>query len=256
MSRLIAVVSPAKSLDDQSHYPHLECTQPQFSKEAEYLVGKLTKLSAKQLGEKMDLSPALSELNKKRYADWHLPFTHSNAHPAILMFKGEVYRGLNAVELSESQLKFANDHLRIISGLYGVLRPLDLVMPYRLMMGTPFSPDAKNKNLYSFWQKNVTCALREDIDAKGVLVNLASEEYFKTIDTKALGRKIVHCEFKERKGDKLSIIGTYAKLARGMMARFLIENKISKVADLKAFDTNGYTFSVQHSDEERYTFIR
>lgn len=256
MTKLLAVISPAKSLDDQVHYPNINCTQPIFSQEAEQLVRKLVKVSASKLGEMMDLSPALSDLNKKRYQEWHLPFTHQNAHPALLMFKGEVYRGLKAEELSLKQLDFAQEHLRIISGLYGILRPLDLVMPYRLMMGTPFSPSAKHKNLYSFWSKKITDYLNSEIDQKGILVNLASEEYFKSIDPKALNCKVIHCEFKEKKGDKISIIGTYAKLARGMMARHIVENKISKADDLKTFDKQGYSFNSGLSTVDKMVFLR
>lgn len=256
MTRLLAVISPAKSLDDRTHYPQLKCTQPIFAEEAKYLVEKLSKLPAKKLADMMDLSSALADLNRKRYQECYLPFTHENAHPALLMFKGEVYRGLKAEELSSPQLAFAQEHLRIISGLYGILKPLDLVMPYRLMMGTPFSPDTKNKNLYSFWREKITAELNNEIDQKGVLVNLASEEYFKSIDSAALHCKVVHCEFKEKKGDKISIIGTYAKLARGMMARYIIENKITKVSDVKTFDSGGYVFQPGLSDGAKLVFLR
>jgi len=256
MTKLLAVISPAKSLNDQVYYPKLICTQPVFLEEAQQLVSKLAEVSSAKLAEMMDLSTALADLNKKRYQEWHLPFTHKNAHPAILMFKGEVYRGLKAEELSSNQLDFAQNHLRIISGLYGILKPLDLVMPYRLMMGTPFTPDTKNKNLYSFWKEKITSQLNSEIDSKGVLVNLASEEYFKSIEIKSLNCKVIHCEFKERKGDKISIIGTYAKLARGMMARYIIENKIIKISDIKAFDAQGYLYRSELSTDDKLVFLR
>ncbi len=256
MSKLVAVISPAKLLDDSTHYPELESTQPVFTKEAEYLAGKLKKLSAKDLSGLMEISSKLGEENKARYAQWHLPFTHQNAHPALLMFKGDVYRGLKAEELSKKELAFAQDHLRILSGLYGVLRPLDLVMAYRLMMGTPFSPDTKTKNLYAFWGNKIATQLAKDIDPKGILVNLASTEYFKAVDLKTLNRKIITCEFKERKGDKYSIVMTYAKQARGMMARFIIENKIKKAEDLKAFDMENYIFNTKLSSEDNLIFTR
>lgn len=228
MSNLLAVISPAKTLDDQTHYPGLSCTQPIFSEESAQLVTKLKTLSGKKLSALMDISAALGEENAIRYAQWQLPFTHQNAHPALLMFKGDVYRGLKAEELGEPDLKFANENLRILSGLYGLLRPLDLVMPYRLMMATPFAYSTKHKNLYSFWGQKIAQQLSEEIDPKGVLVNLASSEYFKAIDLKTLDRAVIHCEFREKKGTDYKIISTFAKLARGKMARFLIDQRITK----------------------------
>lgn len=256
MSQLLAVISPAKLLDDSTHYPDLNCTQPVFQDEAAYLVSKLKKCSAAELSELMELSAKLGEENKRRYAEWHLPFTHANAHPAVLMFKGEVYRGLKAEEFSKKELDFAQDHLRILSGLYGVLRPLDLVMGYRLMMGTPFSPDKKTKNLYAYWGTKIAEQLAESLAPKGVLVNLASSEYFKAVDLKSLNRRVVTCEFKERKGDKYSVVSTYAKHARGMMARFLIENKIKKADDLKAFEMENYKFNASLSSDNQWIFTR
>lgn len=256
MSKLLAVISPAKLLDDQIHHPELNCTQPIFLQEAATLVEKLKKVSAAKLSSMMDISKSLGEENKKRYANWEFPFTHHNAHPALLMFKGEVYRGLNAESFNQKQLQFANDNLRILSGLYGIVRPLDLLMPYRLMMGTPFAPSAKQKNLYAFWGSKISEALQTDIDPKGSLVNLSSSEYFKSIDIKLLNREVIHCEFKEKKGDKYVITGTYAKLARGRFARFFIENKITKRNDLRAFDVDGYGFNVKLSVENNLVFTR
>lgn len=255
-SKLIAVISPAKLLDDQSRFPELPSTQPIFTEEAELLVKKLKKLSPKKVSELMDLSIALGELNHQRYQEWQLPFTNQNAIPSILMFKGEVYRGMKAEELGKKQLEWAQDHLRILSGLYGVIRPLDLIQPYRLMMGTPFQYSAKEKNLYAFWGNKITEEIRNSLDKKGVLVNLASSEYFKAIDKKSLDRKIIQCEFKERKGGKLAIIGTYAKLARGMMARYIIENKISNPEHLKGFDKERYIFEPTLSTENEFVFVR
>lgn len=256
MTQLIAVISPAKLLDDSTHYPDLNCTQPVFQDEASYLVSKLKKQSSAQLSELMDISAKLGDENKRRYAEWHLPFSHTNAHPALLMFKGEVYRGLKAEEFSKKELDFAQGHLRILSGLYGVLRPLDLVMGYRLMMGTPFSPDKKTKNLYAFWGTKIADQLAQELAPKGILVNLASSEYFKGVDLAALNRRVVTCEFKERKGDKYSVVATYAKNARGMMARFLIENKIKKAEDLKSFDKENYVFNASLSTDDQWVFTR
>lgn len=256
MSKLLAVISPAKLLDDQSHYPALSCTQPQFLTEAEMLVSKLKKLPAVKLSELMKLSKALGEENKLRYNKWSLPFSHANAHPAILMFKGEVYRGMNAREFNDKDFKFASENLRILSGLYGLLRPLDLVMPYRLMMGTAFSISSEQKNLYSFWGTKIAEALKSQISERGILLNLSSDEYFKSIDIKTLNRTVVQCEFREKKGDQFVMVNTYTKLARGKMARFLIENKIQKTHDLQAFDSDGYHFNVRLSGENKLVFTR
>jgi cytoplasmic iron level regulating protein YaaA (DUF328/UPF0246 family) len=172
------------------------------------------------------------------------------------MFKGDVYRGLKAEELGKKQLEWSQDHLRILSGLYGILKPLDLIQPYRLMMGTPFSPSSKHKNLYSFWGNQLAESLKQEVDSKGVIVNLASQEYFKAVPLQSLDRRVVTCEFKERKGGKVSIVSTYAKLARGMMARYIIDNKITKPADLKGFDSERYLFEPGLSTENEYVFVR
>ena len=256
MSKLIAVISPAKLLDDKTHYPQLAGTQPVFLKESETLVAKLKKLSARQLSGLMDISPALGEENKRRYAEWHLPFTHANAHPAILMFKGEVYRGMKAEEFSKKQLAFAQEHLRILSGLYGLLRPLDLVMSYRLMMGTPFALTPKMKNLYLYWGNKLATELAAELEPKGTVINLASSEYFKAVDLKTLNRKVITCEFREKKGDKYNIVMTFAKQARGMMARFLVEHAITKADDLKSFDSSDYSFNATLSSDDTWVFTR
>lgn len=256
MSSLVAVISPAKLLEDQTHYPQIPCTEPQFAKEAETLMTKLKKLKTNELCELLEISQKLGEENKLRNDRWKLPFDHTNAQPAILLFKGEVYRGLQAETFGKKELDFASNHLRILSGLYGILRPLDLVMSYRLMMGTPFSPDKKHKNLYSFWDMKITEALKADVDKKGVVVNLASSEYFKVIHPKELDRRIVTCEFREKKGSGYSVVNTYAKQARGSMARFIIEHKIKKEGDLKAFDTDRYSFNASLSSDDKLVFTR
>lgn len=256
MSKLIAVISPAKLLDEKTHYPNVPFSQPEFALEAEYLVSKLRKKTSKSLGELMDLSKALSDENKRRYEQWSLPFTPDNAFHALLMFKGDVYRGMQAETFTAKQLEFAQNHLRILSGLYGLVKPLDLIQPYRLMMGTPFSPDSKHKNLYSYWGTKPTDAIVRDLDSKGVLVNLASGEYFKAIHASKLGRRVVTCEFKEQKGDKLTIVSTFAKLARGYMAGFIVRHGIQKVNDLKAFDVQGYRFEPAVSSENDWVFVR
>jgi uncharacterized protein len=256
MTKLIAVISPAKLLDDKTHYPQITCSSPVFLKEAEELVLKLRKQTPAQLSKMMDISAALSQTAREQFQHFQTPFTHQNAHPALLMFKGEVYRGLAAEHFNQAQLNFADDHLRILSGLYGVLKPLDLAMPYRLMMGTSFQPKTGIKNLYEFWSEKVTEELDQTLDKKGVLVNLASGEYFRVINTKKLERTCIHVEFMEKKGTDYKVVSTYAKLARGKMARFLIEHKISNVKNLMAFDVDGYTYNKNYSSTEHYVFTR
>jgi hypothetical protein len=255
-SKLIAVISPAKLLDDSSRYPELKNSELAFALEAEELANGLRKLKAKEIAKLMDLSEALALENERRFQQWQLPFNTSNAIQAVLMFKGDVYRGLKAEELGAKQLEWAQNHLRILSGMYGVLRPLDLIQPYRLMMGTPFSPSKDVKNLYQFWGDKITLAIQADLEPKGTLVYLASSEYFKSINKPLLDRKIVQCEFKEKKGTNYSVVSTYAKLARGKMARFIIENKITKPSDLLAFDVDGYCFNAKLSTDSEYVFTR
>lgn len=256
MSSLIAVLSPAKLLDEQTHYPELPCTQPAFLKEASQLVDVLKKKKSAELAEMMDMSIKLADENVARFKSWHLPFDHGNSFPAILMFKGDVYRGLGAETLDKKTLVKSQDRLRILSGLYGILKPLDLVMPYRLMMGTRFAPDKKSKDLYTFWGDKITEELTRDLSDRGVVVNLASTEYFDVLNPKLLNRKVVSCEFKQQKGDKYTIANTYSKLGRGMMARFILENNIQKVTDLKAFNADRYAFNKSLSNDEVFVFTR
>jgi cytoplasmic iron level regulating protein YaaA (DUF328/UPF0246 family) len=256
MSTLLVLLSPAKLIDDQTHYPNLKCSDALFQSEAKQLVSKLKKLSPTELSELMDMSPALGEETEERYNRWKLPFTHQNAHPAILMFKGEVYRGLQAHELNRDQLEFAQNHVRILSGLYGIMRPLDLVLPYRLMMGTPFATDKKRSNLYDFWKDNITTNLSETLDKNGVIINLASQEYFKAIDTAALQRRVIQCDFKEKKNNAFVTVNTYTKLARGLMARFIIDHNIKVAEDIQAFDTDRYSFNKKLSDSNHFVFTR
>jgi uncharacterized protein len=257
MSSLIALISPAKLMDDQTHYPEFPESEPALGLDkAEALVKKLRKLGGSELGNLLDISPALADENVRRYKEWHRPFDHSNSMPAIYLFRGEVYRGLEADTLGKKDLDHAQKHLRILSGLYGILRPLDLIQPYRLMMGTPFSYDARNKNLYAYWSKDVTGYLETELDKKGTLVNLASGEYFKVVNTAALGRKVVTCDFKEFKAGKWTVVSTYAKLARGKMASYILRERITKPSDLKGFDIDGYTFMQELSGETEWVFGR
>lgn len=256
MSSFIALLSPAKLIDDQTHYPNLPCTEIDFGEEANFLVSKLRKFKPKELAELMSMSDALAAETYARYQSWELPFSHKNAHPALLMFKGEVYRGLQAQELNSKQFDFAQKHIRILSGLYGILRPLDLVMPYRLMMGTRLAVDKKNDSLYTYWKSAIYEHLHRDLDKKGVIIDLASNEYFKAVDAAALQRRVINCEFKEKKAGKIVTVNTYAKSARGKMARFIIDHKITKASDLKAFDYDSYAYAPDHSQEDTWVFTR
>lgn len=256
MNKLLAVISPAKLLDNSLRFPQLPCTIPDELEAAAYLVKKLKKTSASDLGEMMELSEALAQLNWQRYQEWQTPFTHENATPAILLFKGDVYRGMAAHTFSDKELKTAQNTIRILSGLYGVLRPLDLVQAYRLMMGTPFSPDAKNKNLYAYWSARMTQQLKEDLHPSGVLINLASQEYFKVVNQELLERKVIHCEFKEKKGKDFKIVSTYAKIARGSMAAYIVKSKITNANDIKGFNQEGYAFHPNLSSDHLWVFAR
>lgn len=256
MSKLMAVISPAKLLDDQTHYPNLPCTQPEFAAESKKLATLIKKMSAGELSALMGMSNALGKETEIKFKQWALPFTHDNAHPALLMFKGEVYRGLQAEELHLGQLEFAQEHLRILSGLYGILRPLDLVMPYRLMMGTPLAIGKTYKNLYAFWSEKITAHLEESLDKKGVLIDLASAEYFKSIDLKKLNRKVITCEFRQKKANDYVMVNTYAKSARGKMARFIIDHAITKADDCRTFNYDGYSLLDARSDDHRLVFVR
>ncbi|MEZ4798430.1 MAG: peroxide stress protein YaaA [Flavobacteriales bacterium] len=255
-SKFIAVLSPAKLMSDRIRFAKFIQTRPVFLEEAEYLVKKLKKFSVEELCKLMDMNKELGLQTAERFKNWSVPVDRTNSLPAILLFEGEVYRGLSARKLSPNQLKWAHGHIRILSGLYGVLRPMDLVQPYRLMMGTPYSPLKKYKNLYEFWDYKLGQCLREDLEEDGILVNLASKEYFKAIDLNALQRRVLHCEFKQRKGDKVTVIATYAKFARGLMANYIINNEITDIEKLKEFNLEGYRFDEALSTENEYVFVR
>ncbi|MDB9754946.1 peroxide stress protein YaaA [Winogradskyella sp.] len=249
------VLSPAKSLDYDSKLPTAKTTKNCFLAEAERLNKLLKKKSAKDLSKLMHISDNLGQLNYERNQDWQLPFTQDNARQAIYAFSGDVYRGIDAYTIDTKKLDKVEDTVRIISGLYGVLKPLDLVQPYRLEMGTKM-PVGKNKNLYEFWQKKVTQALNDELEANELFLNLASNEYFKAIDTKALKVPVVNVAFKEFKGDKYKIVAIYAKLARGLMTRYIIDTDAKTIDDIKAFNYDNYGFSDELSSESELVFTR
>ena len=249
------VISPAKSLNYESALPTTLSTDSRFLDEAQQLNKLLKKKSAKALSELMHISPNLGQLNYERNQDWAIPFTAENARPAIYAFSGDVYRGLDAYTIPTSKLETLQNSVRIISGLYGLLNPLDLVQPYRLEMGTKL-PVGKAKNLYEFWRKKVTTALNEELKEGELFVNLASQEYFKAIDVKALKVPVIHIDFKEFKNGQYKTIAIFAKLARGYMTRHIIDNVVDTVDGLKTFTTDGYAFDANLSTDTKLVFTR
>ncbi len=254
---MLIVISPAKSLDFKTPPVISDFTVPEFLSESEKLVGRLKTYSPKKLSALMGISADLGELNFKRFQEWNLPFTPENSKQAILAFSGDVYQGLNATTLSKEKLELAQSKLRILSGLFGVLKPLDLMQPYRLEMGTKLKY-FKSKNLYSFWDPMITKKINEAVSESGskILINLASNEYFKSIDKKKLKAEIVTPDFKEFKNGKYTMISFFAKRARGLMTRFIIENNISNPSDLLAFDAEGYSFNSRLSKPGNPVFTR
>lgn len=249
------VISPAKSLDLESIVPTERYTQASFLQQSEKLSKVLQKKSPKKLGELMSISAALSELNWQRNQDWSLPFNIENARQAIYTFKGEVYIGLDAYSIPEDKLEQLNDKLRILSGLYGILKPFDLIQAYRLEMGTKLKT-GKKENLYQFWDAKITDYLNEEMAEGEPLINLASNEYFKVIKPKLLNSNIITPQFKDYKDGKLKMISFFAKKARGMMVRYIIDNAINDVESLKGFDYGNYGFSEDLSSETELVFVR
>ena len=249
------VLSPAKSLDYTSKLPTSLFTEASFLNEAERLNKLIKKKSAKSLSKLMDISNALGQLNYERNQDWSLPFTKDNARQAIYAFSGDVYRGLDVYTIPTEKLDKLQNTVRIISGLYGVLKPLDLIQPYRLEMGTKF-PVGKKKNLYEFWKKMVSQKLNDELENDEVFLNLASAEYFKAIDTKALKVPVITATFKDFKNGEYKNIMTFAKLARGYMTRYIIDTNAKTINDLKGFNYQGYGFSEAMSSATELVFIR
>ena len=249
------VLSPAKSLDFESQLPTTMHTEARFLTQSERLNKLLKKKSAKSLSKLMSISDALGQLNYQRNQDWQLPFTTDNSRPAIYSFSGDVYRGLDAYNIPEEKIDTLQNTVRIISGLYGLLKPTDLIQPYRLEMGTKF-PVGKHKNLYEFWKKQITNALNEALEDDELFLNLASNEYFKAIDTKALKVPVITANFKDFKNGEYKMIMTFAKQARGFMTRYIIDANAQTIDDIKGFNYEGYNFSEPMSTETELVFIR
>jgi cytoplasmic iron level regulating protein YaaA (DUF328/UPF0246 family) len=254
---MLIVISPAKTLDFKSPVSIDSFTHPVFLKEASELVKTLKVLTPAQLGTLMGISDQLAGLNVARYADWKTPFTPHNAKQSLLAFKGPVYTGIAPESFSERDMTYAQAHLRILSGLYGLLKPLDLIQPYRLEMGTKLANE-KGKDLYAFWGDNMTTLVNEELSGSDhpVLINLASNEYFKSIQSRQIEGHIVTPVFKDFKAGKYKIISIYAKRARGLMSAYIIKNQLKKTEQLKAFDWEGYYFSEQSSQGNNLVFLR
>jgi cytoplasmic iron level regulating protein YaaA (DUF328/UPF0246 family) len=250
------LLSPAKSLDYETKLPTSRATQPLFAEDASQINAKLERMSKKEVGELMHISDKLADLNYQRYKNFQEVFTKENARPAIYAFAGDVYTGLDAYSLPTAILDHAQDSIRILSGMYGYLRPLDLLQPYRLEMGTSL-PIESNKNLYEYWKDKITPALNKEMKKEELLVNLASNEYFKAVDKKNQEGILISPVFKDYKNDKLKVISFYAKKARGTMARYLIENKIDSLEGIKTFAMDDYKFSEQETVKENEpVFVR
>ena len=254
---MLFLLSPAKSLDYDTPSSDVPHTQPQFVPQSAELIEILRQKSPQEIAKLMHLSDSLSGLNVARYQAWEHKSTAKNAKQAVLAFNGDVYAGLDAKTLPPKALAWAQDHLCILSGLYGVLRPLDYMQPYRLEMGTSL-PNAKGKNLYAFWGTQIADHLNTRLkkERDPVVVNLASVEYFKAVDLKALKARVVTCVFEEYKAGHYKVVSFHAKKARGLMARFAATQAVSKPEQLKAFDLDGYAFDAGASDADRLVFRR
>jgi hypothetical protein len=254
---MLIVLSPAKSLDYKTPVMVKTPTLPEFVSESAKLIADLKKLAPQDLSKLMGLSDQLAALNVGRYRDWSKKFTEANSKPAIYAFDGDVYDGFDVKTLDTKTVAFAQEHIRILSGLYGALRPLDLMQAYRLEMGTSFK-NLRGKDLYAFWGTRVTDSLKKVLekDKKPALLNLASEEYFKVLQPKDLGCPVISPVFQDGKDGKYKIISFYAKRARGLMARYVVENRISDPADLKGFNLDGYRYYAAESKPDKPVFRR
>lgn len=251
------LLSPAKSLDYSLNIKTPITTQAHFLNEANYLAKKLQKISKKELGKLMKLSENLSDLNYSRYQDWQAPVSlNEQAQPAVTVFTGEVYKGLDAASFTDQDFINAQKDLMILSGLYGILKPLDLMYPYRLEMGTRWNVTPKTKNLYQYWGAKLAEFINDETKKDEVIVNLASNEYFKAVDQKVLKNRVITPVFKDLKGDQFKIIMMYAKHARGAMARDIIQNQYQNIEDLKGYNVDGYSYNEEMSTEEEWVFVR
>ena len=249
------VISPAKSLDYESKLPTRKYSQPAFLEKAEIVKAELKEQSPAQLRELMGISDKLADLNWQRNQEWTTPFTTKNARPAMYAFNGDVYTGLDAYTIPSAKIGKIQDTLRILSGLYGLLKPLDLIQPYRLEMGTKLPVDG-SENLYGFWKEAITQALNDDLKEKELFVNLASKEYFDSVDAKALKVPVITPEFRDYKDGELRMVSFYAKQARGMMVRYIIDKNVKTLKGLKGFNYDGYSLDAKLSEGNTLVFTR
>lgn len=254
---MLIVVSPAKSLDYESDISVEEGTEPQFIQQTKILIERMRQLSPPELAQLMRMSDKLADLNFGRYLSWQEQSTPQNARPAVLAFKGDVYQGLQAADFTREELDYAQQHLRILSGLYGLLRPLDMLQPYRLEMGTRLVTE-RGKNLYEFWGDKITRALNEQLERSqsGVLLNLASNEYFSAVRPDQIRAEVISPVFKDFKSGQYKVISFYAKKARGLMSRWIIQNRVEDRQKLRDFNLDGYYFSEAESTPSKPTFLR
>jgi len=254
---MLMVISPAKTLDYDTPPTTKRFTQPEHLDHAQQLIDQLRDLSPQQISELMHLSDKLATLNVARYGSWTPDFTPDNAKQALLAFKGDVYTGLNASDFSEQDFDYAQKHLRMLSGLYGILRPLDLMQPYRLEMGTKLA-NVRGKDLYAFWGERISTWLNDALTAQGddVLLNLASNEYFGAVKRNALNARVIDVDFKDMKNGQYKIISFYAKKARGLMTRYVIKERIERPEQLKNFNYDGYRYSPDDSSTDHLVFLR
>lgn len=254
---MLTVISPAKTLDFDTPAVTSAFTQPGYLEDSEKLIRKLRTLSRKKIGELMGISKDLAQLNYERYLAWHADFNPGNAKQAVLAFKGDVYLGLEAETFTEEDFEFSQDHLRILSGLYGVLRPLDLIQPYRLEMGIRL-PVRRKKNLYDFWGTRLTEDINQVLEEQEerVLLNLASKEYFGAIQPELTKGTIINPVFKDWKNGEYKILSFFAKKARGRMSSWIIRHRIDKVEEIKGFDLDGYEFNESLSNTHDWVFTR
>jgi len=255
---MLLTISPAKTLDFENAPELVDYTIPHFIDKADYLAQKLKKYTPRKLKKLMDVSQALAELNFEHYQKWDLPLTPQNSRQALHVFKGTVYQGLDAASLNDSSINYLNNNLLILSGLYGVLQPTDLMLPYRLEMGSPFKVTSVKNSLYKFWGNQITDYFNQRLEEENtdILVNLASNEYFKSIKTKNLKAQIITPEFKDEKNGDYKMISFFAKKARGMMLRFIAHHTITEPEELKAFNSEGYYFNNNLSNEKKWVFTR
>lgn len=254
---MLALISPAKTLDYETVLPTEKFTQPRLLDHSQELIEVASKLSASEIASLMSVSEKIATLNAERFRDWQPEFNFANARQAIFAFKGDVYTGLNAYQLEKQDIDYAQKHLRMLSGLYGLLRPLDLMMPYRLEMGTKLK-NTRGNNLYEFWGNTITETINADLAQaeSELLVNIASDEYYKSVKESKIKAEIIKPVFLDQKNGKYKVISFYAKKARGLMARYLLENKIERAEDIKSFNTDGYYFDAESSLKGELVFKR